>query len=285
VPPAPLSGTPVTVSFTVSWPDPGCPASTARRTNLCLPAPLTVANPTSSGTALPGGGRSRGGVRLQGALPEDALKAGRLAFGGFGEARLGDPHGRHGVLKVGGVTVAVVLEGGALPVEVPAIALDDQVVLREEGVGLPPVDLDVDLRSRQAIPLGEGEEVILELGLGGVAGVAGVLGERSEQLGRGVPGGFRVTTSCSDVERSSPFWRALLTSRFSWLAVRRGARSKAVRAGLVVGIPHWRVMSCGPNDGHRWVTMPRGRRSPVVRAISGGGSHRGRNPHRKAAEA
>jgi hypothetical protein len=184
------------------------------------------------------------------------------------------------VSEVLGVPFAVVFERLVVLVVLPAVQLDDQVVVGEVSVDLAATDLDVDQWGRQPVLLDEGEELVLERGAGGIVGV---VGEGSEQPGAGMEGvageGVGKLSGCRNPSR-----RASLTRRVSVLALRRGAMSRMVRAGLVVGTPNWRRTSRRLSDRQRWVRMPRGRRSPAARVTSGGGCHRATNPHRKAAE-
>jgi hypothetical protein len=61
-----------------------------------------------------------------------------------------------------GVAVAVLLEGGAMGVEFPAVELDDQSRLGPEHVDLVTVDEHVGLRRRQAMGDDERRKPILE---------------------------------------------------------------------------------------------------------------------------
>jgi hypothetical protein len=87
---------------------------------------------------------------------------GRLVVGAYCEALLGDPDGDQTVVEVVRVAFAVVLERLLVLVELPAVALDDDVVVRKEGVDLSAVDVDVDLWGRKVVCGEEGEEVVLE---------------------------------------------------------------------------------------------------------------------------
>lgn len=66
----------------------------------------------------------------------------------------------------GRVASAVALEGGAMPVEGPAIGLDQESLPRPVGVRLVAEDGDVGLRPREVVLLTECEEAILERGTG-----------------------------------------------------------------------------------------------------------------------
>jgi hypothetical protein len=94
---------------------------------------------------------------------QNLLQTGGFAVGCQRETALGDPDRPDAVLEVLGVPFAVILERVSVLVELPAVAFDDQVVLRKEGIGLPAADLDVDLGCRQPVLGGEGEEVVLEV--------------------------------------------------------------------------------------------------------------------------
>ena len=61
---------------------------------------------------------------------------------------------------------AVLLEGGTVRVEFPAVELDDQAGVRPERVDLVAVDEHVGLRLRQAVGDDEGREAVLERGAG-----------------------------------------------------------------------------------------------------------------------
>jgi hypothetical protein len=50
-----------------------------------------------------------------------------------------------------------------------AVAFDDEAVVWEVGVDLVAVDDGVDQQGREVVLLGEGEEVVLESGVAGVA--------------------------------------------------------------------------------------------------------------------
>jgi hypothetical protein len=84
-----------------------------------------------------------------------------------------------------GVALAVALKCVRVLVVVPAVQLDDQVVLGEVGVDLAAVDLDVDERGRQPVLGDEREEVVLERG---ARRVRGGVGERGQEPGADVVG-------------------------------------------------------------------------------------------------
>ena len=62
----------------------------------------------------------------------------------------------------GGVAHAIALECRTRAVELVAVELDDEVVVRPEGVDLMAGDQDVDLRGGQAGVAAEVEEAALE---------------------------------------------------------------------------------------------------------------------------
>jgi hypothetical protein len=65
------------------------------------------------------------------------------------------------------VARAVLLEGGAGPVCVPAVHLDDQGLIAPEEIHLVSVDLRIHLGTGNAVAA-EGEHSLLELGAGAV---------------------------------------------------------------------------------------------------------------------
>ena len=75
---------------------------------------------------------------------------------------MGDPDGPVAVEQVVDVPVAVLLEGGAVGMEFPAVQLDDQPRGRPEHVDLIAVDEHVGLRRRQMVGGHESGEAVLE---------------------------------------------------------------------------------------------------------------------------
>lgn len=61
-----------------------------------------------------------------------------------------------------GVAVAVVLERLLVLVELPAVQLDDQVMVGEDGIDLSAVTADIYLRDGEVVFVNEGEELVLE---------------------------------------------------------------------------------------------------------------------------
>ena len=96
-------------------------------------------------------------------LGEDRPQAVGLGLRRVPEPLAGDPDG--GVPGGQRVSVAVPVALERLPVamKLPAVELDDQPMLGEQGIDLMAGDGDVDLRNRQAVPAAEGAEVVLEV--------------------------------------------------------------------------------------------------------------------------
>ncbi len=140
-----------------------------------------------------------------------------------------------------GVARPVCFKRLAVLVEVPAVELDDQLLVFEVHVYDVAVDEDVGLEAREILGPAELPEGVLELGAGEAVMAFGDV--RSQQPGAGVG---RVAGQEVDQLRLGQVWRvagALLMARVSVLRAVLVAMSRRVRAAVVALMPRWVVMS------------------------------------------
>src|SRR3954447_6280056 len=161
-----------------------------------------------------------------------------------------DPVARESQLPI---SRAVALEGLSRRVDGVAVQLDDDALVRPEGVGLVWAERLVHRRLRQPVSLREVEE-------------------RRR--------GCRAIRAARETGLASRRISAWLRACLSCWAVTTAARSKRVRAGLVTGMPSWTVTSSVCSSA-RCASMPARRH---LRGASVAARDDRRRPHSAAAD-
>src|SRR5262245_1855570 len=95
------------------------------------------------------------------------------------QLQVGDRHAAPAGRLEDPALLAVALEGGARAVDLPAVDLDDHALGTPDAVDLAALDVHVRLGAREARPVGELDEQLLELALGGSCAFAASVERRS----------------------------------------------------------------------------------------------------------